>query len=53
MKRCSAATSKPEEAAAILGIVVKTLQNWRVLRVGPSFYRIGGAVRCSPEKLER
>ena len=29
------------EAAAILGIAVRTLRNWRALRKGPHFNKIG------------
>ncbi len=35
----------PEKAAALLGIEVGTLANWRCRGVGPRFLRLGGRVR--------
>ena len=35
----------PEKAAALLGIEVGTLANWRYRGVGPRFLRLGGRVR--------
>ncbi|MBK1717606.1 helix-turn-helix transcriptional regulator [Thiocystis violacea] len=40
------------EAAAELGISFRTLQQWRVRGVGPSFLKIGRAVRYDAESLE-
>lgn len=40
------------DAAKWLSISRKTLANWRVLRQGPPFYKIGKAVRYRIEDLE-
>lgn len=40
------------DAASWLGISKKTLANWRVLRQGPPFYKIGKAVRYRRDDLE-
>lgn len=40
------------EAAAELGISFRTLQQWRVRGFGPTFLKIGRAVRYDAESLE-
>lgn len=40
-------------AASALGISVDTLQQWRWLKRGPEYYKIGRAVRYSMTGLER
>lgn len=43
---------KEEQAAALLRVAVKTLQNWRTMRTrGPGFYKVGGAVRYDKTEL--
>jgi hypothetical protein len=38
--------SVPEKGATeITGFPVKTLQNWRALRKGPAYYKVGRSVR--------
>lgn len=39
------------QAAAYLGISVRTLQDWRYKRTGPVFIRRGRIVRYSPAAL--
>ena len=39
-------------AAEMLGLSVGTLQNWRCNSEGPSYLKLGGAVRYRPEDLE-
>jgi predicted DNA-binding transcriptional regulator AlpA len=41
------------EAAEYLGCSAKTLQNWRSLRKGPAFVRIGGKVAYGIADLDR
>ena len=41
------------EAAERLGLSVRTLQKWRLLRSGPEFLKLGHAVHYDPEDLER
>lgn len=41
------------QAARFLGLGVRTMQNWRVQGVGPSFLRAGRCVRYAPEDLTR
>lgn len=44
---------REREAAAILGLAVKTLQRWRWEGRGPRFHKIGAAVRYDIAELER
>lgn len=37
----------PEATAALLGLDVRTLNNWRYRGVGPVFIRLGGKIRYS------
>lgn len=39
------------EAAENLDVAVQTLRNWRYQRKGPSYYKIGSAVRYGPKQL--
>ena len=39
-------------AAEMLGMSVGTLQNWRCNSEGPTYLKLGGAVRYRPEDLE-
>jgi predicted DNA-binding transcriptional regulator AlpA len=39
------------EAAAPLGVSVRTLQNWRLRGGGPPYQKLGSAVRYSTSKL--
>jgi excisionase family DNA binding protein len=39
------------EAAALLGVSVRTLQNWRLRGGGPPYQKLGSAVRYSTAKL--
>lgn len=41
------------ETAARLGLSVKTLQLWRSQRKGPTYVKVGKAVRYRPEDVER
>lgn len=41
------------EVAARLGISVKTLQAWRLARKGPTYSKLGRAVRYSSEAVDR
>jgi hypothetical protein len=34
-----------KQGAKVLGVAVQTLRNWRHLRRGPAYYKIGRAVR--------
>jgi predicted DNA-binding transcriptional regulator AlpA len=36
---------KPKEAAAYLGLTPKTLRNWRSLKKGPTYAKLGGRAR--------
>jgi predicted DNA-binding transcriptional regulator AlpA len=40
------------QVAARLGASVSTLRQWRRRRIGPSFFRIGRAIRYRPEDVE-
>ena len=40
------------QAAAELGLSVKTLRRWRWMMVGPPWHRLGAAVRYSPSDLD-
>lgn len=42
---------KEAEAASILNIEVATLRRWRWASKGPSYLKIGGAVRYDPVEL--
>lgn len=44
---------KDTEAAEIMGLATQTLRNWRVCRRGPTFCKIGRAVRYTPEAIEQ
>lgn len=39
-------------AAAVLGLPAKTLTNWRHLRAGPPYYKVGAGVRYSTTELD-
>jgi predicted DNA-binding transcriptional regulator AlpA len=41
-----------EQLEAMYGIKRKTLANWRVKGLGPSFVKIGAAVRYRPEDVQ-
>lgn len=41
------------EVAARLGISIKTLQAWRLTRKGPTYSKLGRAVRYHAEAVER
>lgn len=41
----------PSEAAEYLGVALSTLNNWRVLRTGPSFTKAGRLVRYRESAL--
>ena len=41
-----------QQAAAELGLSVKTLRRWRWMRVGPVWHRIGAAIRYAPSDLD-
>ncbi|GAB3211248.1 hypothetical protein GCM10027294_32790 [Marinactinospora endophytica] len=41
----------PKEAAAFLGVSVKTLYDWRYREVGPPSYLVGRHVRYFPDDL--
>lgn len=41
------------EAAKILGLTVSALQKWRRTKKGPAYFRVGGAIRYSPDELDR
>jgi len=40
-------------AALVLGLYVKTLQSWRMRGGGPSFVKLGRAIRYRPQDLLR
>lgn len=40
-----------KEAAAQCGLAVRTLQNWRTRGEGPTFYKMGRAVRYSSDEI--
>ena len=44
---------KENEAANILSLEVATLRRWRWAGTGPSFLKIGGAVRYDVAEIER
>lgn len=41
-----------KQASKILGVSVQTLRNWRHLRKGPSYMKMGRAVRYNLEDLQ-
>jgi hypothetical protein len=41
------------QAAEALGLTVNCLEKWRVYRKGPTFLKIGGAIRYRETDLER
>jgi len=41
-----------KDFAALSGLKVGTLRNWRCKRFGPMWRKLGGAVRYGPEALE-
>ncbi|MCC6677427.1 MAG: helix-turn-helix domain-containing protein [Phycisphaerales bacterium] len=41
----------PGEAATYLGVALSTLNNWRVLRTGPSYTKAGRLVRYRESSL--
>jgi predicted DNA-binding transcriptional regulator AlpA len=42
----------PDEAAAFLQVPVRQLQQWRWLKVGPAYVKIGRAVRYRQSDLD-
>lgn len=42
----------PKDAATYLGVAVSSLAKWRVLGTGPTFIKIGAAVRYGFKDLE-
>ena len=42
---------KEEVVARLLGVEVSTLQRWRVLEKGPTFHKMGRAVRYMPQEI--
>ena len=40
-------------AAEYLGMSPKTLEKWRVFGEGPSFYKVGAAVRYAEQDLDQ
>ncbi|MCX7013006.1 MAG: helix-turn-helix domain-containing protein [Candidatus Sumerlaeota bacterium] len=42
-----------KQAARVLNLCPGTLELWRVYKRGPSFVRLGRAVRYLPDELER
>lgn len=40
------------EAAKLLGVTTRTLQNWRFRGVGPCYVKLGRAVRYKPQDIE-
>jgi predicted DNA-binding transcriptional regulator AlpA len=40
------------DIAEITGMSLATVRRWRLLRQGPPFRKLGGAVRYRPEELE-
>lgn len=40
------------EAAAILGLKASTLRVWRCSGKGPSYYKVGGAIRYKEDEIE-
>ncbi|WP_394700156.1 helix-turn-helix domain-containing protein [uncultured Desulfosarcina sp.] len=41
-----------KQASKILGVSVQTLRNWRHLRKGPSYMKMGRAVRYNLDDLQ-
>lgn len=41
-----------QQASAVLGLSVRTLQKWRLQGNGPRFVKLGHAVRYDPKDLE-
>lgn len=41
-----------KEAAKVLGLAKRTLQNWRFRRMGPAYLKIGGRVAYLAEDLD-
>jgi len=42
---------REKEAAKILNLSVQTLRNWRHLKKGPAYLKLGRSVRYRPEDL--
>lgn len=42
----------PEEVAALLGVAVQTLYNWRSAGVGPASLKVGKYVRYEPAAVD-
>ncbi len=40
------------EASRVLNLAVQTLRNWRTMRRGPSYLKMGGSVRYNLRDLE-
>ena len=43
----------PTDVAAVLGVPIATLANWRWARTGPAFLRVGRHVRYRRDDLNR
>lgn len=43
----------PIEVEAIYGIKVGTLAQWRWMKIGPEYSKIGRSIRYSADKLDR
>jgi len=41
------------EVAKLTGIAVQTLRNWRCMRVGPPYVKIGRLVRYPKDELDK
>ncbi|MCC7055693.1 MAG: helix-turn-helix domain-containing protein [Gemmatimonadaceae bacterium] len=41
------------QVAAMTGLAIKTLQNWRSKRTGPAFVKLGAAVRYRADEITR
>ncbi|SMP82016.1 Helix-turn-helix domain-containing protein [Desulfonatronum zhilinae] len=56
-RQAGLATLKEKEAAALLGLSVKTLRQWRWKGTGPDYLKLGNgrgaAIRYEPEALEQ
>lgn len=42
----------PARAAHLLGVTVRTLDNWRARGIGPAYYRLEGQIRYRTDDIE-
>jgi hypothetical protein len=42
----------PDKAAAYMGLAKPTLSKWRCLKIGPSYFKIGGRILYLKEDLD-